>query len=68
MYIETSYPRVAGQKARLTSPIIKTKSANDVKCRMRMYYHMFGKDVNSLQIYQKDAIGGKLKIKKTIKG
>ncbi|CAB4029849.1 MAM and LDL-receptor class A domain-containing 2-like, partial [Paramuricea clavata] len=67
LYIETSYPRTSGEVARISSPIIKVKSAQD-NCRLRMFYHMFGKDVNSLKIYHRDAVGGKLSEIKTILG
>ena len=33
-----------------------------------MFYHMYGKDVNSLKIYHRDSVGGKLSEIKTILG
>ena len=67
MYIETSYPRTTGEYARISSPIIRVKSAKD-NCRLRMFYHMYGKDVNQLKIYHRDSVGGKLYAIKTILG
>ena len=67
LYLETSYPRVLGEIARISSPVIKVKTGND-NCRFRMFYHMFGKDVNSLKIYYRNAVGGKLSVLKTIIG
>ena len=67
LYVETSYPRVQGEVARISSPVIKVKAATD-NCRLRMFYHMFGKDVNSLTISYRDSVGGKMSKIKTIIG
>ena len=59
-FIETSSPRVTGDKARLVSPII---SATDNKgsCQLRMYSHMYGSSVGSLNIYTRQQGNGILK-------
>lgn len=48
MYIETSAPRVAGDKARLLSQVYP--SSGTAKC-FSFYYHMYGSDVGSLNVY-----------------
>lgn len=48
MYIETSWPRKAGDKARLRTPVIKSESKD---CSLRFYYHMKGDDIGSLVVY-----------------
>ncbi|XP_048084666.1 MAM domain-containing glycosylphosphatidylinositol anchor protein 2 isoform X3 [Alosa alosa] len=58
MYIETSRPRVAGDKARLLSPSFSvapknpygTVSTNPTYC-FSFYYHMYGKHIGSLTVY-----------------
>lgn len=54
MYIETSTPRVQGQKARLLSPTISTTQSSCVS----FYYHMFGLHIGSLNIYVKQTALG----------
>ena len=48
MYVETSWPRKAGDRARLITPVIKSESKG---CRLRFYYHMRGDDIGSLLVY-----------------
>lgn len=48
VYIETSLPRRLGDKARLKSPVFTPNSQN---CKIRFYYHMYGPDVNGLNLY-----------------
>ena len=50
IYIETSSPRRNGDKARLKSPVFQATMT--ASCRVRFFYHMFGKDVNSLNVYK----------------
>ncbi|TEA26074.1 hypothetical protein DBR06_SOUSAS2210043, partial [Sousa chinensis] len=51
LYIESSEPQVFQHRAALLSPII---SATDVVgCTFRFYYHMFGKHIYKLAIYQR---------------
>lgn len=49
MYIETSRPRLEGDKARLLSPTFnmnpKTSSSSSVTYCFSFYYHMYGKHV-----------------------
>jgi hypothetical protein len=49
IYIETSSPRKRGDRALLYSPVFQT--SNSGLCRMRFFYHMYGVNVNSLNIY-----------------
>ena len=47
MYIETSIPRVPGDKAWLSSPVILQMS--DTIC-FSFYYYMYGEDVGTLNV------------------
>lgn len=49
MYIETSSPRKSNESARMSSMTFRPSSRND-SCYMRFWYHMFGKDVDTLSI------------------
>ena len=46
MYVETSYPRLNKEKARLVSPDL----AKSYSC-LDFYYHMYGDHVNRLNVY-----------------
>lgn len=48
VYIETSSPRVRGDKARLISPQV---TFTQPTC-LQFYYHMYGAEVNTLNVYQ----------------
>lgn len=48
MYIETSAPRVAGNKARFASEVFPPKQTGS--CFV-FWYHMYGADVDTLNIY-----------------
>ena len=48
IYIETSSPRVKGDKAVLKAGPF----TNDVKFCFTFFYHMFGSDIGSLSVYQ----------------
>ena len=49
IYIETSAPRLPGDKASLMSPLLG-KSSSIGKC-FTFWYHMYGSDIGTLQIY-----------------
>ncbi|XP_024621608.1 MAM and LDL-receptor class A domain-containing protein 1 [Neophocaena asiaeorientalis asiaeorientalis] len=51
LYIESSEPRVFQHRAALLSPIINATDV--VGCTFRFYYHMFGKHIYKLAIYQR---------------
>src|SRR5256885_16863540 len=54
MYIETSLPRIPGDIARLISPIYP--SSKVYNC-LQFYYHQYGADIDTLNVYKRD-IGG----------
>lgn len=47
MYIESSAPRVQGDKARLTTPQLPPTNN---KC-LTFWYHMYGSDIGTLNVY-----------------
>jgi hypothetical protein len=51
LYIESSVPQVFQNKATLLSPILNTTAPQD--CTFRLYYHMYGKHIYRLAIYQR---------------
>ena len=52
MYIETSYPRKQGQKARLLSP---SYTDNSDIC-VQFWYHMYGDGIGTLNVYAQVSI------------
>lgn len=56
MYIETSYPRVPGDVARLVSPTYT--ASNEYSC-LQFYYHQYGTDIGAFNVYKRD-VGGSL--------
>ena len=57
MYIETSYPRKKGDKARFLSPNYTPVKGG--QC-LQFWYHMYGNDIGTLNVYIK--IGANLGI------
>ncbi len=55
MYLETSYPKLNKDKARLVSPDLDISS----NC-LEFYYHMFGDYVNTLNVYLRTGAGDTL--------
>ncbi|CAI9153900.1 unnamed protein product [Rangifer tarandus platyrhynchus] len=51
LYIETSEPQVFQHRAALLSPILNATDAEG--CTFRLYYHMFGKHIYRLAVYQR---------------
>lgn len=60
VYIETSSPRKANETARLSSVVFRPSGQND-SCFMRFWYHMFGKDVDTLSIRFRTSVTGPLR-------
>jgi hypothetical protein len=56
MYIETSFPRVPGDLARLISPTFP--ASRQYNC-LQFYYHQYGIDIDTLNVYKRD-VGGSL--------
>ncbi|XP_061781132.1 MAM domain-containing glycosylphosphatidylinositol anchor protein 2 [Nerophis lumbriciformis] len=50
MYIETSRPRLEGDKARLLSPSFNTASRGAATYCLAFYYHMHGKHIGALNV------------------
>jgi hypothetical protein len=55
VYIETSYPRLNHDKARLVSPDLDSSS----NC-LEFYYHMLGDHVDTLNVYLRSNSGDEL--------
>ncbi|CAD7679155.1 unnamed protein product [Nyctereutes procyonoides] len=51
LYIESSEPQVFQNRATLLSPVLNATDAGG--CTFRLYYHMFGKHIYRLAIYQR---------------
>ncbi|KAM9230178.1 MAM and LDL-receptor class A domain-containing protein 1 [Dugong dugon] len=51
LYIESSEPQVFQNRAALLSPILN--ATDTMGCTFRLYYHMFGKHIYRLAIYQR---------------
>jgi len=60
VYIETSSPRKANETARLSSVVFRPSGQND-SCFMRFWFHMFGKDVDTLSIRFRTSVTGPLR-------
>ena len=55
MYIETSYPRLNREAARLISPVISSADGN---C-LSFYYHMHGLNIRELLVYSQSHSGSR---------
>ena len=60
LYIETSSPRKHNETARLSSITFRSSGQNG-SCYMRFWYHMFGKDVDTLSIKLRTSVRGALR-------
>ena len=57
LYSEASWPRQKGDKARLASGFLRSLPQGDTTCRLRFYFHMFGPDIGSLNVYTRPCNG-----------
>lgn len=58
MFIESSAPRVNGDKARLSSPVYSATPLGPLGSQcVTFWYHMFGQDIGTLNVYVRS--GGK---------
>jgi len=55
LYAEASYPRQAGDKARLVSGTLTTNIYTD--CYVRFYYHMTGRHIGKLSVKTRKCVG-----------
>ncbi|XP_077476478.1 MAM domain-containing glycosylphosphatidylinositol anchor protein 2 [Stigmatopora argus] len=51
VYIETSRPRMEGDKARLLSPFFNTGSKSGAAYCLAFFYHMYGKHIGALNVF-----------------
>ena len=61
LYIEASSPRRPGDKARIISPTFKAITPSKSTCTLRMFYHMYGAQIGSLNVYTRSSVLGSLK-------
>ena len=47
IYIESSYPQQAGDKAEIMTPVYRGSAP---KCRMTFAYHMYGNTIGTLEV------------------
>ncbi|EDO47788.1 predicted protein [Nematostella vectensis] len=57
LYAESSWPRKQGDKAHLVSRYIAPLAVGDSSCKLRLYYHMLGSDIGSLNVYTRPCNG-----------
>lgn len=61
LHIEASSPRKEGDTAQLRSPLLKA-IPQTVDCRLRFFYHMYGKDIGTLKLLQTTNGGEEIEI------
>ncbi|XP_072269512.1 MAM and LDL-receptor class A domain-containing protein 1 [Pyxicephalus adspersus] len=49
IFIESSFPQLPGQAAKLSGPLVSKWSRN---CKLIFYFHMYGEGIGSLNVYQ----------------
>ena len=58
IYLESSSPRSQGEQARLLSTRIPSAGARYIQnCSLEFWYHMYGADIGSLNVYIRSADG-----------
>ncbi|XP_069015480.1 MAM and LDL-receptor class A domain-containing protein 1 [Embiotoca jacksoni] len=50
LYLESSFPQAAGDTARVTGPLLSSRSS---QCKMRFYVHMSGDGIGTLSVFSK---------------
>ncbi|CAF3608819.1 unnamed protein product, partial [Rotaria sp. Silwood2] len=58
LFLDTSAPRKPNDTARVVSPVFAPTTSGE--CQFRFWYHMYGYDVASLNIYTRTLVGGPL--------
>ncbi|XP_051910036.1 MAM and LDL-receptor class A domain-containing protein 1 isoform X1 [Hippocampus zosterae] len=54
LYLESSFPQVAGNAARISGPLLSHRSS---QCKMRFFFHMSGDGIGALGVFQKSQRG-----------
>ena len=57
LYLESSYPSKRGQTAKLLSPVIGAVDQSKL-CHLSFFYHMYGADMGTMNIYMANEEGG----------
>eukprot|EP00112_Aurelia_sp_Birch-Aquarium-sp1_P007646 Seg1835.11 transcript_id=Seg1835.11/GoldUCD/mRNA.D3Y31 product="Zinc metalloproteinase nas-15" protein_id=Seg1835.11/GoldUCD/D3Y31 len=57
LYTEASYPARKGMVAKLSSPLINPKSANDIQC-LSFWYNLHGRSMGTLKLMKRDINSG----------
>ena len=60
LFIETSSPRKVNDTARISSVVFRSSLAND-NCKLRFWYHMYGNDVDTLNVHLRTSVNGPLR-------
>lgn len=47
-----------GQKARILSPVMMAVNSPNASCELRLFYHMYGSNIGSLNVYSRTAVNG----------
>ncbi|XP_028288906.1 MAM and LDL-receptor class A domain-containing protein 1 isoform X2 [Parambassis ranga] len=50
LYLESSFPQVFGDTARIVGPLLSSRSS---QCKMRFYFHMSGDGIGTLSVFSK---------------
>lgn len=57
LYAEASYPRVKGDKARISSPNLMPTTSGVSSCLLRFYYHLKGDHIGRLTVKTRQCTG-----------
>ncbi|CAF1046788.1 unnamed protein product [Didymodactylos carnosus] len=61
LFLETSAPHKPNDTARVISPVFAPTT--DGSCQFRFWYHMYGVDINALNIYTRTTVGGPMTLR-----
>ncbi|CAF4185562.1 unnamed protein product, partial [Rotaria sp. Silwood2] len=57
IFIDSFYPAVKDDRARIASPVM---NSTGFSCSFRFYWHMYGKNIGALNVYTRTTYGGRM--------